>query len=169
MAHLEHARKQPACDRSDRTSLRPTAAFLPKITWKNGKPWKEANHWAEDQASSEGATIRTIEHRMVALCQYANWLEQEDLHWMQFPENNAEWALVQYERSLLNKVARGEYHKATAFAKFRAVLGFYAYHACRSPKKSQWLLELIQANVRLKFQKAPTSSVIVRCRVKRDG
>lgn len=169
MAYLEHARKQSARDRSDRTSLRPTVALLPKITWKNGKPWKEANHWAKDQASSQGANIRIIEHRMVALCQYADWLEKEDLHWMQFPENKADWVLVQYERSLLNKVVRGEYHQATAFVNFRAVLGFYAYHACRSPKKNQRLLELIQANVRLKFQKTPTSSVIVRYRVKRDG
>lgn len=106
---------------------------------------------------------------MVALCRYADWLEQEDLHWMHFPEKKMDWVLIQYRRSLLNKVIRGEYRQATAFANFRAVLGFYAYQASRSPKQNQRLLELIQANVRLKFQMTPTSSVIVRYRVKRDG
>lgn len=54
---------------------------LPHIFWVDGLPWREANLWMFELASTRCVTLRTVLTISTALHAYANWLEATGTAW----------------------------------------------------------------------------------------
>ena len=67
-----------------------------QIFWSDGKPWREANLWAIERASSKDYSLKTINGNMNGLLNYAKFLEEENIFWFSFPTKKADRCLVQY-------------------------------------------------------------------------
>ena len=48
-------------------------------------PWREANLWAVERATTGDASLKTVASNLNGLLHYAKFLESRDLQWFEFP------------------------------------------------------------------------------------
>ena len=114
---------------------------LPHIFWMDGMPWREANHWALERASSREAELSTVNANMTALHAYAKWLEHTGTDWWHFPAKKADRCLVRYRGALIDARDRGEIAPSTASQRMAVVVRFYRWlHASGliAPDRPMW-------------------------------
>lgn len=109
------------------TSKRPTIKRLPQIFWKNSLPWREANLWALDRATSGDVKVRTVSSSLGGLLHYANFLETNKLEWFAFPMRRADRCLVQYRGLLIQERDSGNIMPSTASEYMRNAIAFYRW------------------------------------------
>lgn len=83
------------------SSSRPTLEGLPQIFWAGCTPWREANLWAVERATTGEASLKTVASNMNGLLNYAKFLESSGLYWFEFPARKAERCLVLYRGALI--------------------------------------------------------------------
>ncbi|MBN6746227.1 site-specific integrase [Acidithiobacillus sp. MC2.1] len=87
----------------------------------------EPNLWALDEFVKPRAVEQTILTKMRHVLSYANFLEENELDWRQFPMRVDERALIKFRGCLLRKVEMGELAITTATARMSAVILFYRF------------------------------------------
>lgn len=137
MAYLESIRYVPhrAIVDCDGMTYLPVAGAsvidgLPQIFWQDATPWREANLWAHERASSREVDLQTVQTSMRHLHAYANFLEKAELDWRHFPHTKSQRCLVRFRGALFDardveETIRG----STATARMRAVIQFYRFAA----------------------------------------
>lgn len=114
---------------------------LPQIIWGNSTPWREANLWACERATSKDVSLKTVESNARALHAYANWLEETGADWWDFPPRKADRCLVRYRGALIKARDEGDIAPSTITERMAAVVRFYRWlHAMRllSPTWPMW-------------------------------
>jgi integrase len=112
-------------------SRRPPIENLPQIFWEDSSPWREANLWAVERATSRETTLRTVGSNIGNLLNYANFLETHDLFWFSFPVRKADRCLVQYRGWLVGERDDGRISPATASEYMRNAVSFYRWLVSR--------------------------------------
>lgn len=100
---------------------------LPQIFWLNATPWREANLWALERATSRDVRLNTVRSSMAALHAYAQWLERSETEWWDFPQRKADRCLVRYRGALIEARDHGQIAPSTASARMSAVVRFYRW------------------------------------------
>lgn len=108
-------------------SSRRVIAGLPQLFWADGSPWREANLWALERASSNEALLKTVAGNLNGLLHYANFLEERDLLWLAFPVRKANRCLVQYRGSLVEARDAGLMSPSTVSEYMRNAVSFYRW------------------------------------------
>lgn len=114
---------------------------LPQIVWSNSMPWREANLWACERATSKDVSLKTVESNARALHAYANWLEETNTDWWDFPPRKADRCLVRYRGELIKARDAGDIAPSTTAERMSAVVRFYRWlNAMRllSPTWPMW-------------------------------
>ena len=134
MATLEHIRFVPQnLEHSERavifspSSSRPCLNGLPQIFWADRTPWREANLWAMERATSGDVSLKTVASNMNGLLHYAKFLESHDLQWFQFPVKKAQRCLVLYRGTLISIRNAGQISPSTASEYMRNCIMFYRW------------------------------------------
>lgn len=123
------------------SNSRPSLDGLPQIFWADFTPWREANLWALERATSGESSLKTISGNMNGLLNYAKFLELHDLHWLQFPSRKAERCLVLYRGALIKIRNAGFISPSTASEYMRNCIMFYRWVKHRellAPHVSLW-------------------------------
>ena len=100
---------------------------VPQIFWRSGEPWREANMWAIERATSKDVGLKTIECNFVGLHAYAKWLELKKKNWWDLPARKADRCLVQYRGALIDSRESGELAPSTVSQRMRSVIAFYRW------------------------------------------
>ncbi|MGF6853936.1 site-specific integrase [Paraburkholderia sp. CI3] len=100
---------------------------LPMIFWKCGAPWREANVWALEAATTGEIDIRTVQSRASALLAYANWLESTGTDWWEFPMLRAKRCLVRYRGELIRSRRAGGLAPSTTSHRMQVAIQFYRW------------------------------------------
>lgn len=114
---------------------------LPQIVWSNSTPWREANLWACERATSRDVNIKTVESNARALHAFANWLEDTGTDWWDFPSRKADRCLVRYRGALIKARDEGDIAPSTTTERMSSVVRFYRWlHAMQllSPTWPMW-------------------------------
>jgi len=114
---------------------------LPQLIWRNSTPWREANLWALERATTRGVSIKTVQSNLTAIHAYANWLEEAETNWWDFPSRKAERCLVRYRSALIDARDKGEIAPSTASQRMASVVQFYRWLHGRgflSPENQLW-------------------------------
>lgn len=114
---------------------------LPQIIWSNSSPWREANLWACERATTKDVNLKTVESNARALHAYANWLEKTGTDWWDFPPRKADRCLVRYRGALIKARDEGNIAPSTTTERMSAVVRFYRWlNAMRllSPTWPMW-------------------------------
>lgn len=104
---------------------------LPQIFFSDGRPWQEANLWAMERATARDVSIKTVQANMVALHHYCNWLERENVDWLEFPVRKQDRCIVRYRGALVDAREDGLLAPSTITARMNNVIRFY-----------RWVLEM---------------------------
>ncbi|KWE65850.1 integrase [Burkholderia ubonensis] len=112
-------------------SSRKVIENLPQIFWSDSLPWREANLWAVERASSRDTSLRTVNSNLSNLLNYANFLETHDLLWFVFPVRKADRCLVRYRGWLIDERNAGRLSPSTASEFMRNVVLFYRWLVSR--------------------------------------
>lgn len=102
-------------------------AGMPQIFWAEGSPWREANLWAVERATSGEASLKTVVSNMNGLLNYAKFLELRGLHWLEFPVRKADRCLVLYRGALIKMRDAGQISPSTASEYMRNCIMFYRW------------------------------------------
>lgn len=134
MARLEYIRYTPHRAVSDGGSLTwhpvrnaRVVDSLPQLIWNDTTPWREANLWALERATTRGVSIQTVQSNFTALHAYANWLEAAEINWWDFPARKADRCLVRYRGALIESRDRGDIAPSTASQRMASVVQFYRW------------------------------------------
>lgn len=100
---------------------------LPQIFWADSTPWREANLWAADRATTGEASIKTVVSNMNGLLNYTKFLEAQNLKWFEFPTRKADRCLVQYRGQLIRLRDSGQISPSTASEYMRNCIMFYRW------------------------------------------
>ncbi|CAG2147594.1 hypothetical protein LMG26411_03163 [Cupriavidus numazuensis] len=100
---------------------------LPQIFWADGNPWREANLWTFELASSRCVSLRTVLALATALHAYANWLEEAKIAWWHFPERKSERCIIQFRGHLISARDEGRLSPSTVSQRMRVVIRFYRW------------------------------------------
>lgn len=100
---------------------------LPQLFWKDFTPWREANLWAQERATTRGVSIKTVQSNFTALHAYANWLEDKKKNWWDFPQKKADRCLVLYRGALIDARDEGKIAPSTASQRMASVVQFYRW------------------------------------------
>lgn len=114
---------------------------MPQIFWADCTPWREANLWAVERATSGDASLKTVASSMNGLLNYAKFLETHDLQWFEFPTRKADRCLVQYRGALIKMRDGGQISPSTASEYMRNCVRFYRWVKCKgllSPHLPLW-------------------------------
>ena len=123
---------------------------LPQIVWTDQNPWREANLWALEQATTNKKNIKTIVSAMTGLHAYAKWLEKEDVSWWEFPAREADRCLVRYRGALIEARDGGELAPSTAKQRMATVIRFYRWLWARRLISPEWpMWKERQAGIRI--------------------
>lgn len=116
-------------DRIEWTPVRNARVILglPQIIWRDSTPWREANLWAHERATSRDVNIKTVQSNMTALHAYAKWLEVTEIDWWDFPSKKANRCLVRYRGALIDQRNEGKIAPSTASERMAAVIRFYRW------------------------------------------
>lgn len=120
---------------------RPTIKGLPQIFWANHAPWREANLWAVERATTGDASLKTVASNMNGLLNYAKFLESRNLQWFEFPARKADRCLVLYRGALIKMRDTGQICPSTASEYMRNCIMFYRWVRHRellSPHVQLW-------------------------------
>ena len=109
------------------SSQRAPIKQLPQIFWEDGKPWDEVNAWGEQEATSEGLKIETVQRKMKHLCLYANYLERTNQDWRHFPVRKDERVLTKFKGYLVKERDDGVLAGSTASSCMGAIISFYRF------------------------------------------
>ncbi len=123
------------------SNSRPSLQDLPQIFWAGYTPWREANLWAVERATSGEASLKTIISNMNGLLNYAKFLELRELKWFEFPVRKAERCLVLYRGALVKMRNAGQISPSTASEYMRNCIMFYQWVKDRgllAPHISLW-------------------------------
>lgn len=126
-----HVRSTPATDRR-------VIIGLPQLFWENGSPWREANLWALERASTRGVSLRTVQTSAMALHRYANWLEKAGINWWSFPIRKADRCLVRYRGALIDARDNGTLAPSTTSQSMRVTIAFYRWLATSGLLSPAW-------------------------------
>lgn len=119
---------------------------LPQIMWKDSTPWREANLWALERATSSAVSIKTVGANCAALHAYANWLEETGTDWWAFPTKKADRCLVKFRGALVDARNNGKIAPSTASQRMAAVVQFYRWlyeKGFFSPDSPMWAPRLV--------------------------
>lgn len=111
---------------------------LPQIHWGDGKPWREANLWALENATSREVDIKTVQANMTSVHAYAKWLELTNTDWWSFPQRKADRCLVRYRGALIEARDAGEIAPSTASQRMRVVIRFYRWLRANGLFSPEW-------------------------------
>lgn len=100
---------------------------LPQIFWTDYTPWREANLWAVERATTGDASMKTVASNMNGLLNYAKFLESRDLKWFEFPARKADRCLVLYRGTLIKMRDAGQISPSTASEYMRNCIMFYRW------------------------------------------
>ncbi len=100
---------------------------LPQLFWANGSPWREANLWFMDRASTRDVDLKTVQAKATCLHAYANWLEASGSMWWDFPARKENRCLVRYRGALVEARDNSELAPSTVSQRMRVVIGFYRW------------------------------------------
>lgn len=100
---------------------------LPQLIWRDGTPWREANLWALDRATTRNVGIRTVQTAATSLHAYADWLEDTETAWWDFPPKKADRCLVRYRGALIDARNEGRLAPSTTSQRMRVVVSFYRW------------------------------------------
>lgn len=123
------------------SSSRPSIEGLPQIFWADYAPWREANLWAVERATTGDASLKTVASNMNGLLNYAKFLESRDLQWFEFPARKADRCLVLYRGALIKMRDAGQIGPSTASEYMRNCIMFYRWVRHRellSPHVQLW-------------------------------
>jgi integrase len=123
---------------------------LPQIFWNDLTPWREANMWALERATSRDVTIRTVQTNCTALHAYANWLEASHTKWWEFPTRRADRCLIKYRGVLIDARKKGEIAPSTASQRMACVIQFYRWihrNGLLSPEVTLWKARVVPIHV----------------------
>ncbi|NPX49473.1 site-specific integrase [Pseudomonas aeruginosa] len=123
------------------SSSRPSIEGLPQIFWADYAPWREANLWAVERATTGDASLKTVASNMNGLLNYAKFLESRDLQWFEFPARKADRCLVLYRGALIKMRDAGQISPSTASEYMRNCIMFYRWVRHRellSPHVQLW-------------------------------
>lgn len=109
------------------SSSRPSLEGLPQIFWTGSMPWREANLWAMERATTGDVSLKTVASNMNGLLNYAKFLESRELHWFEFPARKAERCLVLYRGALIKMRNAGQISPSTASEYMRNCIMFYRW------------------------------------------
>ena len=90
-------------------------------------PWREANLWAVERATTQETSLKTVASNMNGLLHYANFLESEELEWFTFPIRKADRCLVRYRGALVRDRDSGKLMPSTASEYMRNAVSFYRW------------------------------------------
>lgn len=134
MASLEHIHFTPHYLVRRENSLayspsksRSSIESLPQIFWADCTPWREANLWAVERATTGEASLKTVASNLNGLLNYAKFLESRDLHWLEFPARKADRCLVLYRGALIKMRDAGHISPSTASEYMRNCVMFYRW------------------------------------------
>lgn len=100
---------------------------LPQLFWEDGSPWREANLWAQERATSTDVSLKTVQSNITALQSYANWLEETGTKWWDFPLKKSDRCLVRYRGALIRARNEGKVAPSTASQRMAALVRFYRW------------------------------------------
>lgn len=115
--------------------------YLPQLTWENLTPWREANLWALERATTKEVDIKTVHSNFTSLHSYAKWLENTDTKWWYFPSKKADRCLVRYRGFLIEARDNGELAPSTASHRMANIVQFYRWlykNGFLSPDMQLW-------------------------------
>lgn len=114
---------------------------LPQIIWSDGTPWRAANIWALERATTKEVSLKTVYSNLSALQRYASWLEESQTDWRHFPVRKADRCLVRFRGKLIKDRDAGKLAPSTASQTMTAVVQYYRWlHASGliSPDWPMW-------------------------------
>lgn len=97
------------------------------IFWSNGIPWREANLWSHERATTRDVSVRTVESNALSLSAYAKWLEDTKTDWWDFPQRKADRCLVRYRGALIEARDAGKLAPSTISQRMRVLISFYRW------------------------------------------
>lgn len=100
---------------------------LPQIFWADHTPWREANLWVVERATTGDASLKTVASNMSGLLNYAKFLESRGLQWFEFPVRKADRCLVLYRGALIKMRDTGQISPSTASEYMRNCIMFYRW------------------------------------------
>lgn len=109
------------------SSSRPSIEGLPQIFWADSTPWREANLWAVERATTGDASLKTVASNMSGILNYAKFLESRGLQWFEFPARKADRCLVLYRGELVKRRDAGHISPSTASEYMRNCIMFYRW------------------------------------------
>jgi len=99
---------------------------FPVIIQGDGEPWEIANlflvHTLQKTSKYESRSFRGIADHLL---DYRRFLEEENLDFLHFPENNLLKVTYRYRRRLVDQITSGEIKRGTGRARINAVVRFY--------------------------------------------
>ena len=104
-----------------------TIIDLPQLIWKDSSPWREANLWALLRATSMNVSLMTVQSNFAGLHAYANWLEDTETNWWDFPTKKADRCLVRYRGALIAARDNGELAPSTTSQRMTSLVQFYKW------------------------------------------
>jgi hypothetical protein len=104
-----------------------TIEGLPQIFWESQQPWREANLWALDRATSIDVDLATVQSSMSCLLAYARWLEHTNTAWWHFPLRKADRCLYRFRKHLIDLRDDGKVAPSSASARMSSVVRFYRW------------------------------------------
>jgi integrase len=123
---------------------------LPQIMWGDSTPWREANLWALERATSRDVSIKTVEANCTSLHAYSNWLEATGTDWWAFPARKADRCLVKFRGALIDARSKGEIAPSTASQRMANVIQFYRWlygKGFLSPDSPMWTTRIVPIKV----------------------
>ncbi|MEO8488162.1 site-specific integrase [Pseudomonas sp.] len=99
---------------------------FPVIIQGDGTPWEIGNLYLVHRLlSSLNYESRSFRGKADHLLDYLRFLEDEDLDFLYFPENDLLKVTYRYRRRLADQIIAGELKRGTGSARINAVVGFY--------------------------------------------
>jgi integrase len=100
---------------------------FPQIFLSDGEPWHEVNQYAFARYYDQQKDLKTVNREMTHLARYANWLEEEGLHWLHFPKRKYERCLFKFRGYLIKLRDEGLLAPSTTSQTMRNVVAFYRW------------------------------------------
>lgn len=100
---------------------------LPQVFWGDGTPWREANLWLMERATTGEVDPETVQSDGTAVHAYARWLEETKTSWWDFPVKKADRCLIRYRKSLKDLISDDDIAASTASQRMRVVIKFYRW------------------------------------------
>lgn len=108
-------------------ATRKSIESFPQLFFSNGEPWREVNQYAFYRYFDLGKDLKTVTNELSMIQSYADWLEEQELHWLHFPKKKRERCIYQYRGYLVHLRDEQLIAPSTASLKMNAVIAFYKW------------------------------------------